>query len=643
MDNREIGVLLIEDNPGDVLLIREMLSEARGAAYRVKTAAKLAQGMEILGGGGIDILLLDLGLPDSQGLDTLSRVTEKKIGLPIIVLTGLSDERTGVRAIQAGAQDYLLKGEVSPPLLDRTILYAIERKEALDKVRRAKEEWERTFDAMPEIITLQDREMRIVRANRAAHAFFKVRLGELCGRYCYDIFRGESKPCLGCPELVTIHDKACHQGVIAHERLGKIFHVSTSSILDDRGELEYLVHIAQDITEQKRLEEELFQAHKLEALGTLAGGIAHDFNNILMAILGYTDLAMADLPAESPIRDHLEQVMQGGNRAKELVRQLLNFCHKRVLAAEEGEQPILNPSPVVKEAMKMLRASLPSTIEIRKEIDPECGYVVIDPTNLYQIIVNLCTNAVSAMPDGKGVITVRLAAKTMGADESEPPATSSPSPGHYVELAVMDTGVGIDHAIIERIFDPYFTTKDRGKGTGLGLATVQGIVKDAGGGIMVESEVGKGSTFRVLLPLYSMVPEQRGRQVEAAIPRGSERLIVVDDEHSLVEMLQQLLEGLGYRVVTATSGQQALDLFLATPGGFDLVITDQTMPGMTGAELAEALLKVRPTLPIILHTGYSNLISEEQARAIGIKGFAMKPMEFGKLAGLIREVLAAAP
>ncbi len=499
------------------------------------------------------------------------------------------------------------------------------------QLRKSKEEWEKTFDAMSDIVTIQDKDMHIVRANKAAHDFFQKNLGELNGKHCYEIFTGMSVPCHGCPLLNTLEDIGKHSGIIHHKNLGRTFLVSSAVIVGDDGKLQYLVHVAKDITDQKRLEEELFQAHKMEAMGTLAGGIAHDFNNILSAIIGYAELALLDIPDDNHAIKDINQVLQSSKRAADLVQQILTFSRKA-----DHQLHSLMPHLIVKEALKLLRSSLPTTLSLEEKIAPDCGSILADPTNIHQIVMNLCTNAFHAMENEKGTLAVSLYRKDIPAEQIH---ESDVSPGTYVVLSVSDTGQGMDKKTIERIFEPYFTTKEVGKGTGLGLAVIHGIVKDYKGFIQVESELGKGSIFQVYFPALEQVISTRDNTEEKPLSTGTERILVVDDESSIVNLHKTVLERLGYTATATTSSKEALEKIRLHPNQFDLLITDQTMPELSGVELAEEVLKIRPDMPIILSTGYSSVITEEEALAIGIRKYARKPVSRTTLAKAVREVL----
>ncbi|MFP5212352.1 MAG: PAS domain S-box protein, partial [Acidobacteriota bacterium] len=383
--------------------------------------------------------------------------------------------------------------------------------------------------------------------------------------------------------------------------------------------------------EKAKVEAQLRQAQKLEAIGTLAGGIAHDFNNILSPIIGYTEMALYDIPPSSHSRHDLTQVLAAANRAKELVKQILSFSRL-------GEDQLMSPvdlSVIVKEAMKLLRASLPSSIEIRQNIQKITA--VANPTQIHQVLMNLCTNAAQAMEE-KGILDVSLTGLSLSAQELSMLTLHTLAPGSFARLRVSDTGHGMSTATLLRIFDPYFTTKAVGKGTGLGLAVVHGIVQRHGGEIRVWSELGQGTTFDVYLPLaeQSLQPDS---DASLSPLQGTERILFVDDEPMIAEIGARMLKRLGYRVTAMSDPEEALSLFTADPQGFDLIVTDYTMPQLTGTELAVEMMKIRPDISVILCTGYSERVTPEMALQMGIRGFVMKPVERNVLARLVRAVL----
>ena len=397
--------------------------------------------------------------------------------------------------------------------------------------------------------------------------------------------------------------------------------------------------VMNDITDKKRaendrnkLEIQLRQAQKMEAIGTLAGGIAHDFNNILSPIIGYTEMAMVEAPDNSILERNLNEVMKAAERAKELVYQILTFSRQT-----EIEKKPVQAQIVVREALKLLRSSIPASIQFEKKINKECGPVLADPTQIHQVLMNLCTNAYHAMADTGGVLTVEFDETVILSDSN--PERMHLKPGKYVRLTIGDTGHGMTRAVMEKIFDPYFTTKAQGKGTGLGLAVVHGIVKSMEGDIHVVSEPGKGTSFIIHLPQVESSVEMIPQRTSASLPHGTERILFVDDEGPVALMGKQMLERLGYTVMVQTSSITALEIFKAQPENFDLVITDMSMPHMTGDVLARKILEIQPNIPIVLCTGFSEVVTEDNARAMGISEYIMKPMVMGEIADTVRKAL----
>jgi PAS domain S-box-containing protein len=385
--------------------------------------------------------------------------------------------------------------------------------------------------------------------------------------------------------------------------------------------------LIEETSRKEHVEHQLRQAQKMEALGTLTGGIAHDFNNILAAIVGFTELA-ADRAAKGSMEErYAKRVLQAGLRGRNLARQMLAFSRK----TEEEEKP-LQMGTVLLETLDLLKATTPSTIGIKTEIAKESGLIYGDPVHIQQLFMNLCTNAIHAMRDSGGVLDIALS------DVTVPVSDGRMEPGPYARLVVSDTGVGMAPEVVDKIFDPFFTTKGPGEGTGLGLSVVHGIVSHSNGVVFVESEPGKGSTFTVYLPEIAGEGAPETHE-EAAIPTGSERILLVDDEEALVEVGKDILAELGYQVTSRTSGRDAVALLKEDPSRFDLIITDVTMPEMTGIDLARGVLAIRPDMPVIVCTGYSHLVDADKAKAAGIRAFAMKPLTKREIAKTIRRVL----
>jgi len=826
-------VLLVEDNPRDVRLVQELLRGQGALKMRLECVETLAEARLRLERGGVDVALVDLGLPDSQGLDTCRRIREvTDRAAVVIVLTGNLDEEIGLAAIREGADDYLIKGQISGTLLVRSVRYAMERRRAelvrsryleqQDKINRLQQSLLGHGDLKQKLRMITDGVVDILGADFCR--IWCIGRGDRCGNGCIHAAASEAphvcehrEQCLhlmassgrysdiedathrrvplaaykiglvasgrehkfltndlendprihdrgwarqlglvsfagyrirppagealgvlalfsthpitaeedalldalstsaarviiasqidralkeserrfrtlfeGSGEGILLMDLLSHKLIYANPAVCRIIGYSSEEILEVNGvELWHpeqlslfhcqsearvqreppivstvpfprkdgqtihveirayplemddrpcLLGFVSDVTdklrvqhERAKLEAQMRQTQKMEAIGTLAGGIAHDFNNILGIIMGFTEISMMEHKQKGGDSDALDQVMKAIDRAKDLVRQILTF-------SRQGEHAprALQLSVVIKEALKMLRASLPTTIDIRQEISSR-GLVNADPTQIHQIVMNLCTNAAHAMREHGGFLEVELIDEDLDLQSPHPELV----PGPYVRLLVRDSGCGMSRDVIARIFDPFFTTKALGEGTGLGLSVVHGIVSSYGGAVTVQSEPGKGSTFSVYLPRIQMAPGKPPEEGSCLLPTGEERVLFVDDERLLAELGTKMLTPLGYQVTTATNSREALDRFRSDPSAFDLVITDHTMPGMTGAELAREVLHVRPDMPIILCTGFSENITEEKAGAIGIRKLLMKPLALRELAETIRKVLGS--
>ena len=894
--NDLVRILLVEDNPGDADLLCDLLPEQGAVRFRLDWVQRMAEAVARLERGNADIVVLDLGLPDSSGLDSLRTVRNAAPTVPVVVLTGNDDELAGIRAVKAGAQDYLIKGQVSGLLLARILTHALERhrtqtqleeserflratldglsaniaivgedgtilavnkawmdfaidngadltkvgvganylavceraeggdgpvasafaegirtvlagssnrferdypchgpeaqrwfcgritpfsgpgprrvvaaheaitarKQAEEALRESEERFRLVFDTSPNCVFIKDGQGRYLMVNQTIADLFgtsktemlgKVdddfaaigRLGAeearhfhaedikvitrrtkrvaaeerftradgtvswfhtiktplplpsdpncmlgisvditrqkiaqqaltdselrmrtildaqenhlvlqdlsqaiiwpnqaacttagltrevLIGRRCHEVWHDRNSACPDCPVVVAIETgKPCS---CIHTRPdGRIWRVTGSPVMDASGRIIHALEVAEDITERRTLEDQLRHSQKMESIGVLAGGIAHDFNNILSAIIGYTDLALLAEGLTSTLKEDLDEVSRAGHRAKQLVAQILAFSRQM-----KSEMAPVQVHLIIKEAVKLLKATLPATIVVRENIR-SFAEVMADPSQIHQVMMNLCTNAYHAMREMGGVLEVELEKVELDAMDIDP--TQPVEPGSFLCLGVRDTGCGMDDTVRKRIFDPYFTTKTKGEGTGLGLAVVYGIVQTHGGMITVISEPGKGSTFRVFLPqLVTGKAREIDESLTEALPTGKERILMVDDEPPICKVTRRILEPLGYRVTTFSDPREALVQFRRDSDGFDLVITDMTMPGMTGDVLAKEMIRLRSDLPVIVCTGFSEKIDAQRAEAVGIRALVNKPFDRSELALKVREVL----
>jgi PAS domain S-box-containing protein len=488
------------------------------------------------------------------------------------------------------------------------------------------------IEEVSEVIALADKNMILQYVNAPVESITGYTQEQALGRPAMNIFSTENMSFASAIQSSLKHGESWKGQFEAKKADGSEYRAeaAVTPVRDKEGAIQSYVLMIRDITQEEKLKERLIRSEKMEALGTLAGGIAHDFNNFLSSILGYTELAMDDVQRGTLAFDNLAQVLQAGKRGKDLVKQILFFSRQ-----EKLERVPVQVKGVVEETVKFLRASIPSNIEIRLDLQSD-GMAMADPTQISQVLMNLCTNAAHAMADKGGILEVCL--KDMELDEDFVSRHHGLRPGSYLKLTVGDTGHGIAPSMLGRIFDPFFTTKERGMGTGMGLPVVLGIVKSLDGEITVYSKPGKGTTFNVFLPRSKPVPLPEVEEA-AAVAGGEERILFVDDQVQIVDIAKQILERLGYQVFTRTSSIEALEAFHAQPDKFDLVITDMIMPNMTGDRLAAELRHIRPDIPIILCTGFSEQIAEESARPSAIQEFLMKPLLRKDMAEAVRRVL----
>ncbi|MCA9497963.1 MAG: response regulator [Nitrospira sp.] len=642
-----LRILIVEDRPDQLETLVNALEEE---GYEVVGARTPVEAWENAKCEGFAVAVVNVQTPDVSGVSLLSLLKTKNAEIRMILSPAFASLDSAKDAIGEGAVAFL-KQEGSPSEMLGTIrrMFRDQLTEYTKGLEIALAEREERFRLLVDHI----KEVFWVFAPDQSEVWYvSPQYETVWGRSCASLLKDSRSlwNAIHPHDQPRFHTHQCEQEVNRVQRECRIVRpdntlrwvrIQTVPIRKPNGDLQSLAGVAEDITEQKRVEEALTkterqfrQSSRMEAIGTLAGGIAHDFNNILTAILGYTELALATVPKESRTQRNLQEVLTAGHRAKHLVLQILTFSRQ----AGQGKKP----TPlhmVVREALKLLRSTIPTTIEIRQSLKTE-STILADPTQMHQIIINLCTNAEFAMRESGGILNVAL--EDVNVTEELTGAISGLHIGPHVRLTVEDTGLGMTPEVLERLFDPFFTTKPIGEGSGMGMAVVHGIITSHKGAIVVDSIVNKGTKIDVYLPT---VPTQVVEPLydQTAIPTGKESVLFVDDEETIVRLGKELLTQLGYTVEVYTSSIEALRTFTQDPHRFDLVITDQTMPGMTGEALSRELLRIRPDLPIILCTGFSHVISAERAKALGIQGYLMKPLAIRDLVPIIRHVLDKTP
>jgi PAS domain S-box-containing protein len=678
-------VLIVDDIEESRYLLETLLV---GNGYNVEEAANGAEALEKLKTGDIELIISDILMPVMDGYQLCRKVkTDEDLHhIPLIIYTATyTSPKDEEFAIKIGADRFIVKpcepdvfmevirdvmttaksqnkGSKPGPMHEEEMLKLYNerlvrkleqkmlelekevqmRRDIEEELRKINSFLDSIVENIPDMIFLKDaRELRFVRCNKAGEELLGYSRDELLGKRDYDFFPKEQadffteqdRKVLSRKEIVDIPEEELQ----TRDKRNRILHTKKVPIMDEKGESLYLLGISEDITdlkkseaERNRLNTQLLQAQKLESLGNLAGGIAHDFNNILSAIIGFTEIALFDVAEGSKVEESLHAVYKAGMRARDLVKQILTFARR----SDEEIKPIKAES-IVKDALNFLRSSIPTTIQIKQNIASNSS-IMGNPIQLHQVLMNLCTNAAYAMEEEGGILEVGL--EDIGFDKPETIREQELKSGDYIRLSVSDTGTGISPEIIESIFEPYFTTKTVGEGTGLGLALVNSIVESYGGKVEVKSELGKGSVFSIYVPItkeYKTYPPYEKED----LPTGSEKILFVDDEATIAKAGTQIIQHLGYTVTTRTSSGEALELFKQNPYDFDMVITDTTMPNITGDKLAVELMRIRPDIPVILCTGYSKKIYDEITKKIGIKEIIFKPFVKADLAKAIRRVL----
>lgn len=667
--------------------------------YTVLEASTGQEGLDICRRQHVDLVLLDVRMPGAQGLDILKELRGELPGVPVVMISGAGNVEDVVTALRFGAQDYLMKPIGDMGILKHAVDKGLEHARLARENAQYQNLLEiRVQEKTHELAQLNNRLRGVVESTRK---FFGCGTIEESGRMVLEefathmganggsLYRVEEQG-LRLIETLSLNPPPAllefplkSTSVFAHtletkeavvvkdintesylEPCGATGYTDTSfaifPLVDHDGEVLDLIALynktetpfraddrevgavlascvsealqtANALAALKRSEELMLHAQKRDAIGTLAGGIAHDFNNILSAIVGYTDLIMFNKTCSPEVRANLEHVQKASQRARDLVRQILSLSR-----AEPVQEFAVELSPIILEALNFVRASIPSSIAIQHDVRSNLGNVLADPSRIHQIVMNLCTNSAHAMQAKGGVLDVSY---TKVDKASEPFNLLGINGDQCLRLSIADNGIGIRDEVVEKIFDPYFTTKGKGEGTGLGLAVVQGIIDSLGGTVKVKSSYGKGSAFHVYFPLAVKGAIAGKEPLEPSLVPGDERILFVDDEATLAEMAGQMLGHLGYRTTIYTDSTKALEHFTKNPLLYDLVITDLTMPLMSGVEFAREITAVRSDIPVVLHTGYSTMIDAGEARAAGVRSFMIKPLSMAKLSRLVRDVL----
>ncbi|VAX25921.1 hypothetical protein MNBD_NITROSPINAE02-441 [hydrothermal vent metagenome] len=639
-------ILIVDDERIIRTLIRRAL---RKGDYQFFEAMEAKEALRICREHTPHLVLLDYHLQTHDtGLDVLRQLKKQCVNghnFAVIVITGDSAQRVAIQFFREGADDFIVKPfdlELLAIIVQRTLREldsAHMLSESTQKLDQSEKRYRQMVESVSDYTYIAERQ-----PDGALKSIYHSPQCQAITGYSQEDFLVDSNLWF---RLVHPEDREYVQEFIEEINCEaemkdieyRIVHKDGQTIwvrnhvvpmCDSEGVAQRVDGMVHDVTERKRTADQLAQSEKLVAVGQLAGGIAHDFNNILMSILGFARLAQRSLPADGQIWKNLGQIIIAGTRAKDLVQQILAFSRK-----DQKAPAAVNLRALIEEALKLLRASIPSNIKIKRKLTSSDGSVLADPTQLHQVIMNLCTNAEYAMRETGGSLSISLDLVEPTEDILSPHRLIA---GKYFRLTVGDTGSGIPADVLSHIFEPFFTTKGVGEGTGMGLSVVHGIVTSAGGAISVISEPDNGTEFTVYLP-WIPDPSIETIDVEAPMPQGSEHILFVDDEEQIVMFSKLLLEELNYRVTAVSSSLEAVKLFTDDPQRFDLVITDHTMPDITGGDLAKRMLKRRPDLPIIICTGFSHTMNIEKAQKIGIKRLLPKPVLPATLANEVRQVL----
>jgi two-component system cell cycle sensor histidine kinase/response regulator CckA len=622
-----IRVLLVEDNPGDVRLIQELVREFGDGLLVLENVDRLAIALERLSKEHFDVVLLDLSLPDEQGIATLQRAHALAPKAPIVVLTGHDDEALAVKAVRMGAQDYLVKGQVDGDLLVRSIRYAAERGRAVEALERREQHYRSLIENSLDLISILNLDGTIRYASPSHERVLGYGMDELVGQNVLAFVHGDDSDSV-MTKLVKGDGSLSLESRFRHKdgswRVLESFGRNLTEVPGVSG----LVVNSRDVTDRKRLEEQLHHSQRLEAVGRLAGGVAHDFNNLLMIISGYSQMLLDSMHQGDPAREDLGQVVRAAERATDLTRQLLAFSRRQAV------RPVfVDVNLLVQDMDRMLRRVLGEDIELVSSLTSALKTVRADPGQIEQVLLNIAVNARDAMPSG-GKLTLGTA--NVKVDEEFKRTHPGANGGYYVMLSMSDSGCGMDPTVLSRMFEPFFTTKEHG--TGLGLSTSYGIIKQNGGDIWVESKPGEGTTFQICLPAMDQSAKEREAPGESPFLHGTETVLLVEDEDGVRRVVETMLKKRGYRVLSSASAIQAVTLAEGHTGAINLLITDIVMPGMSGQKMADRLMAQRPDMKVLYVSGYGDPGGADARTA-----FLQKPFTTEELAMKIREVLRGAP
>lgn len=660
------NILVIDDTPITLVELVDVLRDE----YSLIIATSGREALECVKQDTLpDLILLDIMMPDINGYEVLIQLKKdpRTRDIPVIFITGMGEAVSETKGLVLGAVDYIKKPfslsivkaridthlklkRYQDRLEDLVKLRTIELTETNRKLHRkiydyeqaeraahkSEAEYQDLYNNAPDMYASVEAETgKILKCNQRMLSDLGYDEEELLGRSIFDFLTPESVEYA----RKKISPLTFKNGIVHEEELrvqrkdGSIVDISmnTRTMHDEDGDISFVISSWRDISEKRRLESRLHQTQRLEAIGALAAGIAHDFNNILSIIIGFTELAISDAATRPILQDDLQEVLTAGERAKDLVQQILTFSRPT-----DSEFKPVKAKVIIKEVVNFLRSTFPATIQISTDIKSN-SLIFGDPTQIHQIMMNLCTNAEHAMRQKGGVLRVALNDVEFDAEKA---SLQGVKPGRYLNLTIGDQGYGMTAETLEKLYDPFFTTKKNREGTGLGMSVVHGIVKNHKGVIHVSSQPGEGSTFTIYLPIIQKKQRPDEAEPQSAMPTGTEHILIIDDEPDLVKMNRRMLESLGYRVEARVSSIEALELFKADPARFDLVITDMTMPNMTGEELAREFLAIRSDIPIVICTGFSNDMDEKKAREMGCRAFLRKPILKEKLAETVRSAMA---